>query len=90
MTLEQALLAALGAVVSALVWVAKILWKRSEACETDRRELRKDIEKFIGENGEAKGALSLYKRCRQEECPFKPEGEHVSRYGPPGLSHTAQ
>lgn len=72
MTLEQALMSALSVVTSALLVVVRILWKRSEKCETDRYELRRDIEDIKVKYGHASGQLEMYHRCTVEECPFRP------------------
>jgi hypothetical protein len=72
MTLEQALMSALSVVTSALVVVVRILWKRSEKCETDRYELRKEIEEVKAKYGHALGQLEMYNRCPVDECPFRP------------------
>ena len=63
MTLEQALIAAIGSVTTALVWVAKLLWGKSEQCERDRNELRKEINKMKGDHGLAVGTLKAYEKC---------------------------
>lgn len=71
MTVEQLLLSALTTVTGALCFVAKLLWGRSEQCEKDRYELRKEIEAVKVQNGIATGRLEAYKLCPEEECPFK-------------------
>lgn len=71
MTLESALLAAVSAVVSALVYVSSLLWQRSQDCERDRRELRDEIEKVKEANGESRGRLTAFERCPKAECPFR-------------------
>lgn len=73
MTLEQALLSAIGGVVSALVWAVGKLWQRSEQCESDRRELRDEIESLKGNEGE----LNLRRQCKAADCPF-PAGSTFS------------
>lgn len=71
MTLEQALIAAIGSVTTALVWVAKLLWGKSEQCERDRHELRKEINRMKGDHGIAVGTLKAYEKCPAEACPFR-------------------
>lgn len=71
MTLEQALIAAIGSVTTALVWVAKLLWQKSEQCERDRYELRKEINKMKGDHGLAVGTLKAYEKCPSDLCPFR-------------------
>lgn len=86
MTFEQGCLAVIGAVVSALVYLFSLLWARSLKCEEDRLELRKLYETSIKDGSEARGTLRVYERCGQEQCPFRPDEDHHSRYGPKGLS----
>lgn len=71
MTLESALIAAVGSVTGALVFVARILWTRSEYCEEDRRVLRGEIEKLKAEHGVATGQLGIIRRCPEQTCPFR-------------------
>lgn len=71
MTLEQALLTAIASVTTALVFVCKILWKRSDQCEADRRELRDEIEKLGVAHGVATGTLAVMQRCPMQTCPFR-------------------
>lgn len=71
MTLEQALIAAIGSVTTALVWVAKLLWAKSEQCERDRHELRKEINRMKGDHGIAVGTLKAYEKCPAQPCPFR-------------------
>lgn len=81
MSLESALLAALSAVVSALVYVARLLWQRSEACEQDRIKIRLESKKELDQLrtdvatlrevvGHSKGILEVYKKCPRQDCPF--------------------
>ena len=44
MTFEQGAIIVIGALTTALCFIAKILWERSNACEKDRYELRAAIE----------------------------------------------
>jgi hypothetical protein len=71
MTFEAALITAIGAVTGALVFVCKLLWARSERCETDRIALRLRVESLEGLHGQARGELLGYKRCPLEDCPFR-------------------
>jgi cell division protein FtsL len=70
MTLENALLAALSAVTSGLVYVARLLWVKQEQCEKDRYSLREEIEELKLEHGVATGRLSLMQRCPMKNCPY--------------------
>lgn len=71
MTLENALLTAIGSVTGALCILAKILWKRSEDCENDRRFLREEIEEVKSSSGMNAGLLKAYEKCPAKPCPFK-------------------
>lgn len=77
MTLETALLAAIGSVTSALVITVKILWARSEQCEKDRIELREEIEEVKETAGEHHGRLLAYEMCPTQACPFKGDRNHA-------------
>jgi len=71
MTLESALLTAISGVTGALCFLAKILWRRSEQCESDRKELRDAIESVRTQAGENHGMLMAYRMCPSKPCPFK-------------------
>lgn len=71
MTLENALLTAIGSVTSCLVVVVKLLWRKSEECERDRRALRLEIETLKSENGLAVGKLQAFNSCpHEDQCPL--------------------
>lgn len=71
MSLETALLTAIGSVTSCLVVVVKLLWRKSEECESDRKQLRKEIEKLKQENGMSAGKIKAFESCPNEnECPL--------------------
>ena len=87
MTSEQLLLSAVTALTSALCFVVKELWRRSNQCERDRIALRQEIEDVKTSNGEMHGFLEGVKRCPVEGCGFR-EG-HPARHtqrGPSALS----
>lgn len=78
MTVEQLLIAGIGAmttallaVVSALVRVCYLLWKKSERCDRDRVELRRLLEDVRQSYGEANGALGMFQKCSLKDCPFR-------------------
>lgn len=77
MTLEAALMTAIASVTGALVIVAKLLWKRSEDCESDRLYLREQIEEVKQIAGEHKGRVIAYEMCPTQTCPFKGERHHA-------------
>jgi hypothetical protein len=71
MTLESALLAALSAVTTALLYVCRLLWSEVKDCKTDRIALREEIEAVKEEMGVLKGAKQIYERCPMPACPFR-------------------
>jgi len=71
MTLENALLAALSAVTTALCWAVRILYGRLLKAEETVETLRLAHEELQHEHGEAAGKVGMYQRCpRKQECPF--------------------
>lgn len=70
MTAEQLLLSGITAVTTALMFVANILWKRSEQCEADRISLRQEIENVKTDNGELRGFKKAVDRCPLQGCTF--------------------
>jgi hypothetical protein len=70
MNVEQILLTGISAVTSALLFVVKILWRRSEDCEVDRRDLRQEIEDVKTHNGELRGYLEAVGACNKQDCVF--------------------
>lgn len=78
-TLETALLTALSGVVSALIFVCKLLWTRSEQCESDRRQMREQLEEVKEKLGRAMGRLEAFSICPAEPCPFqRADASHFS------------
>lgn len=71
MTFEQALIAALCTVVSALCFVSKLLWGEAQDCKRDRTWLRERLERLEGEHGHAKGKVEIFERCHEPACPFR-------------------
>ena len=76
MTPEQLLLSAITALTSALLFVCKELWRRSNQCEADRVALRQEIEDVKTTNGELHGFMEAVKRCPVEGCGLR-EGHPV-------------
>jgi hypothetical protein len=70
MSVEQLLLTAISGLTSALLFVVRILWKRSEQCETDRVSLRQEIEDVKTVNGEYRGFNEAVRRCPVKDCSF--------------------
>ena len=70
MTLENAAIAALSAVVTALCYLFKLLWDRSQQCE----QWRKDKEPLLQEMAEKLGLLTgiarLVQDCKTSGCVF--------------------
>lgn len=71
MTFEQGAIIVIGGLTTALCFIAKILWERSNACEKDRYELRIAIEQAKEQRGELRGEIKAYERCPHDQCPFK-------------------
>lgn len=71
MSFEQGSIIVIGSVTAALVFLFGLLWKRSEQCEKDRRELRTEVEALKEAKGLAHGELISYRRCPAARCPFK-------------------
>lgn len=80
MTLEQALLAALGSVVSALCWIYKDnrnkdaaeieeLKKRSKDCESWRDQMQPIIQNMVERLGFASGIAQVINKCHVKGCP---------------------
>jgi len=74
MTLETALLSALSAVTSALVWAVQVLYARLQKAESTVEELRQLIEGLYRENGEQAAKVEMFERCpKRLDCPFSVE-----------------
>lgn len=73
MTLEAALITAIGAVTGALCFIANLLWARSVKCEEDRVAMRLELEQLKEAKGLAQGTLISYQRCPHDACPFRAE-----------------
>jgi len=70
MTFEQGLITAVTTVTSGLVCLFGLLWKEAQECKTDRRWLRKRIEKLERDHGYAAGQLIAVEKCPVDDCPF--------------------
>jgi hypothetical protein len=70
MSLEQLLIAALGSVTSALVYLYADTRKRSQACEEWRNKQEPVIRDLSEKVGALNGAMSLFKRCKTPNCMF--------------------
>lgn len=71
MTLENALLAALSAVTTALCWSVKILYLRLQKAESTVEALRMALDSLHHDHGEASAKVEMYQRCpRRGDCPF--------------------
>lgn len=71
MTAEQYLLTAIASVTAALVYVCKLLWERSEACESHRVEMAKEIQTLKEAKGLAEGRMDAIQACPAPKCPFR-------------------
>lgn len=70
MTLENACLSALAAVVSALCYLFGLLWKRSQQCETWRAEKEPLIREMSEKLGALNSAMSFFRQCKTPQCMF--------------------
>ena len=82
MNLENALLTALTAVTSGLVYVCRLMWVKQEQCEKDRYELREEIEEMKSLHGVATGTLNAVRRCPVPGCMFRDPPSNL-----PGLGY---
>lgn len=90
MTLEQALIAgitavvgALGSVVGALCYVCKLMWTEAKECKKDRISLRLRIERMGLQLGTARGTLRAYQSCTNGDCPFAERNDDGDNDGAP-------
>lgn len=78
MTLETALITAVGALSSVLSYIAKLLWDRvkiveakADACEAHRTKMQDEIETLKEGRGQASAILQAVAACQAEKCPTK-------------------
>ena len=71
MTLEQASIAALGVVCTALCFLFNLLRVRSELCERWRAEKEPIITEMAERLGVAQGVANFVNACDIHGCPFK-------------------
>lgn len=70
MTLENAAIAALSAVVGGLCFLFKLLWDRSQQCEEWRREKEPIIQEMAEKLGLLTGIARLVQECKTQGCVF--------------------
>jgi hypothetical protein len=70
MSLEAAAIAAVGAVTTALCFLFKLLWKRSQECEEWRNEKEPLIEQMAQQLGIHSGITRMVNSCRVKDCPY--------------------
>ena len=70
MSFEQGLITALSFVTSALGFVCRLLWQRSEACEKWRTEKEPVINEMSAKLGALNGAVAFFKNCKTPNCMF--------------------
>lgn len=70
MPLETAAIAALGAVTTALCFLFRLLWNRSQECEQWRKEKEPLIARMAKELGLHTGVSRLVNDCKTPNCPF--------------------
>ena len=69
MSLEQAAIAALGVVCTALCFLFNLLRLRSEACEKWRSEKEPIITEMAQRLGLAEGVVTIINACKIKGCP---------------------
>lgn len=70
MSLEQALIYAIGAVTTALCWLFKDLWRRSRECEKWRNEKEPQLREMSERLGVLSGVTRLVQDCQTPSCAF--------------------
>lgn len=70
MTLENAAIAALSAVVTALCYLFKLLWDRSLQCEQWRKEKEPLLQEMAEKLGLLTGVARLVQDCKTSGCMF--------------------
>lgn len=70
MTLDDAAIVALGAVTTALCFLFKLLWKRSQECENWRNEKEPLIEQMAQQLGIHSGITRMVNSCHVKGCPY--------------------
>lgn len=85
MSFEQALIAATGAMTTALLYVCRLLWSDMLECKRDRAEMHKTLMSQNGELGEVKGMIMAFRSCPNQNCPFpSPERHPLTQVIRPG------
>lgn len=75
MTLEQAFMIAIGALVSAVTWAVKQLWGSARRCEEARGKMEQRLQALEHDHGEAQGRLMAFDACPQDRCLMKQAGQ---------------
>lgn len=75
MTLEQAFMVAIGALVSALTWAVKQLWCSARRCEEERGKMEQRLQVLEHDHGEAQGQLIAFESCPADRCLMKQAGQ---------------
>lgn len=70
MTLENAAIAALSAVVTALCYLFKLLWGRSQQCEQWRKDKEPLLQEMAEKLGFLTGVARLVQDCKTSGCVF--------------------
>lgn len=70
MSFEQGLLAALGAVTSALIYLYQDIRKRSQICEEWRNKQEPIIRDLSAKVGALNSAMSFVRQCKTNGCIF--------------------
>jgi hypothetical protein len=70
MTLETAAIAAVGAVTTALCFLFRLLWSRSQECEKWRKAKEPLIEQMAQQLGIHCGITRMVNACHVKGCPY--------------------
>lgn len=71
MTTEQMLYTALSVVTGWLGITVRILWNRSQECESDRNKMRNDILILSTRAATLEAQVKAMQACPAKECPMR-------------------
>lgn len=87
MTLEAALITAVGALSTVLSYIAKLLWDRvqiverkADVCESHREKMQEEIEALKEERGSSSTIMKAVAACPVATCPTKAFVRPPARY----------
>jgi hypothetical protein len=87
MTLEAALITAVGTLSGVLSYIAKLLWDRvqiverkADACEEHRNKMQDEIEALKEERGSSSAIMKVVAACPASACPTRALVRPPARY----------